>query len=184
MLPRGDPFLSRICSTDSTAPLSTLFVRLDPCGITIFLTSQDTADPVRLPPAPCFATISPDREVSSETRWSTLNCNTEAHANLGITEDVIQVIGRWSSITWKIHLGDRPTVRMEQLSTTRCCLRSPSSFLTPTSSRSSRPFDSTTTLLPTHTLYRPLSPICAPPLANKIGRPFHIPKFLEMLGGN
>ena len=35
------------------------------------------------------------------------------YANLGLTEDVIQAIGRWSSAAWKIYIRDNPTIRAE-----------------------------------------------------------------------
>ena len=35
-------------------------------------------------------------------------------ASLGLSEDVIQAIGRWSSKAWKIYIRDNPTVRAEQ----------------------------------------------------------------------
>lgn len=34
-------------------------------------------------------------------------------ARLGVSEDVIQAIGRWSSEAWKIYIRDNPTVRAE-----------------------------------------------------------------------
>lgn len=36
------------------------------------------------------------------------------YASLGLSEDVIQAIGRWSSTAWKIYIRDIPTVRAEQ----------------------------------------------------------------------
>jgi len=36
------------------------------------------------------------------------------YASLGLSEDVIQAIGRWSSQAWKIYIRDNPTVRAEQ----------------------------------------------------------------------
>ncbi|CAL1707908.1 unnamed protein product [Somion occarium] len=35
------------------------------------------------------------------------------YANLGLSEDVIQAIGRWSSISWKSYIRDNPTIRAE-----------------------------------------------------------------------
>jgi hypothetical protein len=35
------------------------------------------------------------------------------YAALGLTEDVIQALGRWSSQAWKIYIRDNPTVRAE-----------------------------------------------------------------------
>jgi hypothetical protein len=35
------------------------------------------------------------------------------YASLGLTEDVIQALGRWSSAAWKIYIRDNPTVRAE-----------------------------------------------------------------------
>jgi hypothetical protein len=35
------------------------------------------------------------------------------YASLGISEDVLQALGRWSSSAWKIYIRDHPTVRME-----------------------------------------------------------------------
>lgn len=35
------------------------------------------------------------------------------YAGLGLSEDVIQAIGRWSSATWKIYIRDNPTIRAE-----------------------------------------------------------------------
>jgi hypothetical protein len=49
-------------------------------------------------------------------------------ASLGLSEDVIQALGRWSSQAWKIYIRDNPTVRAElQLSSLR--LSSTSSLL-------------------------------------------------------
>jgi hypothetical protein len=36
------------------------------------------------------------------------------YASLGVSESVIQAIGRWSSTAWKIYIRDNPTVRAEQ----------------------------------------------------------------------
>jgi hypothetical protein len=36
------------------------------------------------------------------------------YASLGLSEDVIQAIGRWSSVAWKIYIRDNPTIRAEQ----------------------------------------------------------------------
>jgi hypothetical protein len=36
------------------------------------------------------------------------------YASLGLPEDIIQALGRWSSQTWKIYIRDNPTVRAEQ----------------------------------------------------------------------
>jgi hypothetical protein len=50
-------------------------------------------------------------------------------ASLGLSEDVIQAIGRWSSKAWKIYIRDNPTVRAEQqLATLRARLSIPSPF--------------------------------------------------------
>jgi len=35
-------------------------------------------------------------------------------AGLGLSEEIIQAIGRWSSAAWKIYIRDNPTVRAEQ----------------------------------------------------------------------
>lgn len=35
------------------------------------------------------------------------------YANLGISEDVLQAIGRWSSSAWKIYIRDHPAIRIE-----------------------------------------------------------------------
>ena len=35
------------------------------------------------------------------------------YANLGISEDVLQAIGRWSSAAWKIYIRDHPAIRVE-----------------------------------------------------------------------
>ena len=35
------------------------------------------------------------------------------YAGLGLSEDVIQALGRWSSATWKIYVRDNPTIRAE-----------------------------------------------------------------------
>ena len=35
------------------------------------------------------------------------------YASLGLSEDVIQAIGRWTSQSWKIYIRDNPTVRAE-----------------------------------------------------------------------
>jgi hypothetical protein len=35
------------------------------------------------------------------------------YASLGVSEDVLQAIGRWSSSAWKIYIRDHPVVRME-----------------------------------------------------------------------
>jgi hypothetical protein len=35
------------------------------------------------------------------------------YANLGISEDVLQAIGRWSSSAWKTYIREHPAVRME-----------------------------------------------------------------------
>jgi hypothetical protein len=35
------------------------------------------------------------------------------YASLGLTEDIIQAIGRWSSAAWKIYIRDNPTIRAE-----------------------------------------------------------------------
>ncbi|KAF5381547.1 hypothetical protein D9615_005612 [Tricholomella constricta] len=43
------------------------------------------------------------------------------YAGLGLSEDVIQALGRWSSAAWKIYIRDNPTVRAEQqLASLRC----------------------------------------------------------------
>jgi hypothetical protein len=34
-------------------------------------------------------------------------------ASLGLSEDIIQALGRWSSEAWKIYIRDNPTVRAE-----------------------------------------------------------------------
>jgi len=48
-------------------------------------------------------------------------------ASLGLSEDVIQAIGRWSSRAWKIYIRDNPSVRAEQqLATLRARLMIPS----------------------------------------------------------
>ncbi|KAF8231806.1 hypothetical protein L208DRAFT_1275016, partial [Tricholoma matsutake] len=56
------------------------------------------------------------------------------YASLGILEDVLQALGRWSSSAWKIYIRDHPTIRMEhQLAMLRihsffiCASRSPPS---------------------------------------------------------
>ncbi|KAF7371914.1 DNA RNA polymerase [Mycena venus] len=36
------------------------------------------------------------------------------YASLGLSESVIQAIGRWSSSAWKIYIRDNPTIRAEQ----------------------------------------------------------------------
>jgi hypothetical protein len=36
------------------------------------------------------------------------------YASLGISESVIQALGRWSSQAWKIYIRDNPTIRAEQ----------------------------------------------------------------------
>jgi hypothetical protein len=36
------------------------------------------------------------------------------YASLGLSEDIIQALGRWSSQAWKIYIRDNPTVRAEQ----------------------------------------------------------------------
>lgn len=36
------------------------------------------------------------------------------YASLGLSEDVIQAIGRWSSAAWKLYIRDNPTIRAEQ----------------------------------------------------------------------
>jgi hypothetical protein len=42
------------------------------------------------------------------------------YASLGISEDVLQAIGRWSSSAWKIYIRDHPAIRIEhQLATLR-----------------------------------------------------------------
>jgi hypothetical protein len=42
------------------------------------------------------------------------------YANLGISEDVLQALGRWSSSAWKIYIRDHPAIRIElQLATLR-----------------------------------------------------------------
>jgi hypothetical protein len=35
------------------------------------------------------------------------------YANLGISEDVLQAIGRWSSSAWKIYIREHPAIRIE-----------------------------------------------------------------------
>lgn len=35
------------------------------------------------------------------------------YASLGISEDILQALGRWSSSAWKIYIRDHPTIRME-----------------------------------------------------------------------
>jgi hypothetical protein len=35
------------------------------------------------------------------------------YASLGLSEDVIQALGRWSSKAWKIYIRDNPTIRAE-----------------------------------------------------------------------
>jgi hypothetical protein len=41
-------------------------------------------------------------------------------ASLGLSEDVIQAIGQWSSAAWKIYIRDNPTMRAEQQLATLC----------------------------------------------------------------
>ena len=42
------------------------------------------------------------------------------YTNLGISEDVLQAIGRWSSSAWKIYIRDHPAIRIElELATLR-----------------------------------------------------------------
>jgi hypothetical protein len=36
------------------------------------------------------------------------------YASLGLSEDIIQAIGRWSSIAWKVYIRENPTIRAEQ----------------------------------------------------------------------
>ena len=36
------------------------------------------------------------------------------YASLGVTESIIQALGRWTSSAWKIYIRDNPTIRMEQ----------------------------------------------------------------------
>ena len=36
------------------------------------------------------------------------------YASLGLSDSIIQAIGRWSSTAWKIYIRDNPTVRAEQ----------------------------------------------------------------------
>jgi hypothetical protein len=46
------------------------------------------------------------------------------YASLGLTEDVIQALGRWSSQAWKDYIRDNPTIRAElQLAALRLRLR-------------------------------------------------------------
>ncbi|KAF5373479.1 hypothetical protein D9615_009462 [Tricholomella constricta] len=46
------------------------------------------------------------------------------YASLGLTEDVIQALGRWSSSAWKIYIRENPAVRAElQLAALRVRLR-------------------------------------------------------------
>ena len=35
------------------------------------------------------------------------------YASLGVSEDILQAIGRWSSSAWKIYIRDHPAIRME-----------------------------------------------------------------------
>jgi hypothetical protein len=35
------------------------------------------------------------------------------YASLGLSEDIIQALGRWSSVAWKIYIRDNPTIRAE-----------------------------------------------------------------------
>ena len=35
------------------------------------------------------------------------------YASLGLTEDIIQALGRWSSAAWKIYIRENPTIRAE-----------------------------------------------------------------------
>jgi len=45
------------------------------------------------------------------------------YASLGLSEDIIQALGRWSSSAWKIYVRDNPTIRAElQLATMRLWL--------------------------------------------------------------
>lgn len=44
------------------------------------------------------------------------------YASLGISEDVLQAIGRWSSLAWKIYIREHPAIRIEhQLALLRLC---------------------------------------------------------------
>jgi len=46
------------------------------------------------------------------------------YASLGLSEDIIQALGRWSSQAWKIYIRDNPTIRAElQLAAIRLHLR-------------------------------------------------------------
>ena len=35
------------------------------------------------------------------------------YANLGISEDVLQAIGQWSSAAWKIYIRNHPAIHIE-----------------------------------------------------------------------
>jgi hypothetical protein len=46
------------------------------------------------------------------------------YASLGLSEDIIQALGRWSSKAWKFYIQDNPTIRAElQLAAIRLHLR-------------------------------------------------------------
>ena len=44
------------------------------------------------------------------------------YASLGLSEDIIQALGRWSSAAWKIYIRENPTIHAElQLAAIRLC---------------------------------------------------------------
>ena len=122
-------------------------------GTTILLGSHDVACPVQLLSSfvtrrdalhhgrsPLSLTEQghhPTRQWFDRRFFSTFNRSFGGHslraggatyfASLGLSEDIIQALGRWSSQAWKVYIHDNPTVRAElQLSSLR---HSPSSSL-------------------------------------------------------
>lgn len=109
-------------------------------GTDILFTSQEIADPVSLLHeyttlhdryhGACAVLLicedghHPSRSWFDTKVFSLLDCDYGGHspcaggatffASLGLSEDVIQAIGRWSSRAWKIYIRDNPSVQAEQ----------------------------------------------------------------------
>lgn len=127
--------------TDGRARYRLPFHKGDPFfhGSDILLTPQDVADPVLLlrlytqlrdhlhgARSPLFLRengLHPSRSWFDKKFFATQNHSyggqsvraggATFYAGLGISEDVLQAIGRWTSSTWKIYIRDHPAIRVE-----------------------------------------------------------------------
>ncbi|KAJ7900796.1 hypothetical protein B0H13DRAFT_2336396 [Mycena leptocephala] len=78
-------------------------------GTDILFTEQEIADPVSL-----LHQYVGKRDVLHGARAALFLREDGSIPTLGLSESVIQAIGRWSSAAWKIYIRDNPTIRAEQ----------------------------------------------------------------------